>query len=244
MNRILNPMLNLRPGDFSRGWPFFVYLFLVIASYVTGQAASNALFMERFKADQLPYVDIATTVLVGVVVALYIRISRRTALNRLLIFSLLFLSANAFAFWWAAHHSGWFWLFPVLYVWVGIFGVLAPMQAWTLANYVWTTREAKRLFSMLGSGAILGGIFGGLWTKYAATWFGTESLLLAIGFFMLPCAVCVEIIWRGRAPTASSAEDVSDAPKRTLAQSLGIIRDSRLLQMIAILICISSVTTA
>jgi hypothetical protein len=48
-------------------------------------------------------------------------------------------------------------LFIVIYIWVGVFSVLAPSQVWTLANYVLTTREAKRSFGFIGSGAILGG---------------------------------------------------------------------------------------
>ena len=40
-----------------------------------------------------------------------------------------------------------------------------PAQVWTLANYVLTTREAKRSFGFIGSGAILGWIVGGLATR-------------------------------------------------------------------------------
>ena len=53
------------------------------------------------------------------------------------------------------------WLYPVVYVWVGIFGVLAPAQVWTLANYVLTPREARRLFGFVGAGATLGATVGG-----------------------------------------------------------------------------------
>jgi len=241
--------LNLRPGDLSRGWPFFSYYFLIVASYVMGGAARDALFLDKFKAVQLPYADIAIAVLVGFVVSLYLRASRRTGLKNLLILSLLFFSANAFAFWWAAHYSDWEWLFPVLYVWVGIFGVLATTQVWTLANFVWTTRESKRLFSLLGSGGILGGIFGGLLTSLAAPRFGTESLLVVMGVFSLLSGGLVEIIWRGRdaavgaAVGADEADSAEQPPEHSLWQSLRSIRESGLLQTIAVLICIASIAT-
>ena len=51
----------------------FSYLFLVIGSFVAGKATRDALFLFRFSARQLPYVDIAVAVLVGVWVAIYIR---------------------------------------------------------------------------------------------------------------------------------------------------------------------------
>ena len=68
----------------------------------------------------------------------------------------------------------------MFYIWVKVFGVLAPTQIWTLANYVLTTREAKRVFGMVGGGAIAGWIFAGYFSKAIAKTFGTESLLLGM----------------------------------------------------------------
>ncbi len=56
-------------------------------------------------------------------------------------------------------------LFVAIYIWVGVLSVLVPTQVWTLANYVMTTREAKRAFGLIGGGAILGWIVGGLATR-------------------------------------------------------------------------------
>ena len=66
----------------------------------------------------------------------------------------------------------------LIYIWVGVLSVLAPAQVWTLANFVLTTREAKRTFGLIGSGAILGWIVGGFATRLAVGRFGTESMLL------------------------------------------------------------------
>src|SRR5215510_3854748 len=168
MHRALNRVLNLQPGDLARATPFFLYYFLIIAGYSMGQVARDALFLDRFKAVQLPYADIAIAILVGFVVAFYLWVSRRTNLKNLISICLLAFALMASVFWWSAHYAKWPWLFPIIYVWVGIFGVLATAQVWTLANFVWTTREAKRLFSLLGSGGILGGIFGGFFSNFAA----------------------------------------------------------------------------
>ena len=238
----VNRALNLRPGDLGRGAPFFVYYFLIIASYTMGQVAGDALFMERFKAIQLPYADIAIAVLVGFVVALYLRASRRTNLKNLVSVCLLLFAAIAAAFWWSAHYTKWPWLFPVLYIWVGLFGVLATTQVWTLANFVWTTREAKRLFALLGSGGILGGIFGGFLGSFAVKTFGTESLLLIISFFLVLCTVLVQGIERPREPGDETA-GTNSARQSSLMQSFQVIRESPLLQTIAVLICLSSIVT-
>src|SRR5437763_537514 len=81
---------------------------------------------------------------------------RRASLHNLQTASLLFFSINLLGFWWGLHFQNWPWLSTVFYVWVGVCGVLSVAQVWTLANSVWTTPEAKRLFGMLGSGGIIG----------------------------------------------------------------------------------------
>ena len=192
----LNRVFNLRSGDFGRGGPFFLYYFLIIASFTMGQVAADALFLDRFDAVQLAYGDIAIAVLVGFVVALYLQASRKVNLKNLVSACLFLFAAIAMVFWWSVHYTRWPWLLPLLYIWVGIFGVLATTQVWTLANFMWTTREAKRLFSLLGSGGIVGGIFGGFFGNFAVKRFGTESLLLAIGFFLLACVLLVQTMNR------------------------------------------------
>ena len=158
---MIERVLHLRPGDFRRGLPLFSYYFLIIASTQIGQIARDALVLDRFSALQLPYLDISVAILIGFVVALYIRLGRMTSLRNLLLGSLCFYVVTVVVLWGAIHFYPASWILLVLYVWVGIVGALAPAQVWMLANFLWTTREAKRLFGMLGSGGILGGVFAG-----------------------------------------------------------------------------------
>jgi ATP/ADP translocase/HEAT repeat protein len=238
--------LNLRPGDLGRGAPFFFYYFFIIAANSMGLVARDPLFLDQFRPDQLPFADIAISVLVGLVVALYLRASRRTNLTSLISWFMIVFAIISTVFWWLAHYENWRWLYPVIYVWVGVSGVLAIAQVWTLANFVWTTREAKRLFSLLGSGGILGGIFGGFFSNIAVTQFGTESLLLAIGVCHLVCASLVQAISRQN-ESSSSRSALNPAPESIaqpgLMQSFQVLRQYPLLRTIAVLICLSSVVT-
>ncbi|MGH9509132.1 MAG: hypothetical protein ACRD2M_04285, partial [Terriglobales bacterium] len=195
MIRLLERVLNLRPGDFGRGSLLFLYLLLVIASYVIGKVARDALFLDKFKAVDLPWVVIGIAIFTGFVVSGYVAIGRRVSLRALLIGSLLFFSSNALLFWYLARFHQFLWLFPLFYVWVGIFGVLAPAQVWTLSNYVLTTREAKRIFGVVGGGAISGWIVGGFIAGRSKQ-FGAENLLLVMAAFHLICAALVVFIWK------------------------------------------------
>ena len=245
MTQVLERVLNLRRGDFGRAGLLFLYLFLVLTTYVAGRVARDALFLDQFRASQLPYVDISIAVLVGFVAAGYLRIARKLRPPALFTGSLLFFAANSFAFWYLSRYYHLRWLFPAFYIWVGIFGVVCPAQVWTLANYVLTTREAKRLFGVIGAGGISGGIFGGFVCKSLPKIAGTESLLLLIAVLLAGAAVPVYILARrygsspgGAAKTSSEQESVS-----SMFQSVKLIWNSRYLRAIALVVLLSSYAT-
>jgi AAA family ATP:ADP antiporter len=186
MKRWIERALNIHTGDLGRGTLLCACLFLVISSYVIGKVAGAALFLSRFQAKQLAYADISSSVLVAVVVAGYVLVARRVPLQSLLIGSTIFFASNCALFWGLAHyHFHLTWLFPVFYIWVKVFGVLAPTQIWTLANYVLTTREAKRVFGMVGGGAIAGWIFAGYFCKVIARTFAVPLNLCRADFVRL-----------------------------------------------------------
>jgi ATP:ADP antiporter, AAA family len=236
-------VLGLHPGEGRRGLLLFAYLFLIISSFVVSKAARDALFLERYSALQLPLVDISIALLVGVVVAVYIRVGRQVSLPILQAGSLVLLGATSLGFWTLAHGDEHPWLFPVIYVWVGMFGVLAPAQVWTLANFVFTTRAAKRVFGLVGSGAIAGWIAGGLFTRTVAQRFGTEPMLLAVAVALGVSAALVPVIWRAR-PEGIGEPELEEGRRGGLLDSLVVIWSSPYLRAIGALILISSLVTA
>src|SRR2546428_7090359 len=248
MKRWIERALNVHPGDLGRGTLLCACLFLVISTYKIGGVAGAALFLSRFHARQLAYADISSALLVALIVAGYVIIARRGPLPSLLVGSMLFLASNCFLFWFLAHYySGLPWLFPAFYIWVKMFGVLAATQIWTLANYVLTTREAKRVFGMVGGGAIAGWIFAGFFSKIVAKNFGTESLLLGMALFLLICTGLIVLIWRSGqvavGGTHGMAEGSAETGPRKLFDSMRLVFTSSYLRAIAALICISSMVT-
>ncbi|MGH9649752.1 MAG: Npt1/Npt2 family nucleotide transporter, partial [Terriglobales bacterium] len=244
MTRYLERAFSLRPGDLGRGILLFLYLLLIITSYVIGKVARDALFLDRFQAVQMPYADMAIAALVGFVVAAYVAVGRRSTLRNLQLGCLLLFSSNCLLFWYLAHVYKWPWLFPVFYVWVGMYGVLAPMQVWTIANYVLTTREAKRVFGLMGSGAILGWIIAGFASRLFVKRFGTESLMLGMALMLVLCAYLVVLIWRRRQENPLEAGAVSRQDSQpTVLESLRQVASSPYLRSIAAVILFSSFVT-
>lgn len=249
MLKVAERLLGLSAPELARALPLFAYLFLTMAASVASRAARDALFLDRYSALQLPYVDIAIAVLVAMVASLYIRLGQRTNLRNLQIGSLLVFAALASGFWWLSTVIGddaGGPLFVVIYIWVGVFSVLAPAQVWTLANYILTTREAKRAFGLIGGGAILGWIVGGLATTATVGRFGTESMLLYVSGSLVMCAGLVAWIWRRR---PDYVDDEAPASRRVdgegsgLRASIALLRESRYIRAIALLVCLSAFAT-
>jgi ATP:ADP antiporter, AAA family len=247
VNHWVERALNIHPGDLRRGALLSSCLFLIISAYVIGKVARDALFLGEFSAVRLPYADIASGILVGFIVFLYLRVGRRMSLGNLLIASPLVFAGTCFLFWFLAHYYNPRWLFPVFYIWVGIFGVLAPTQVWTLANYLLTTREAKRIFGMIGGAGICGWIFAGYISKVVTGRFGTESLLVVMTALLLICAALMAVASRGGQLTLDLAKELSRNLSATgrndLRDSVHSVFSSSYLRAIAVVICISSFAT-
>jgi AAA family ATP:ADP antiporter len=110
---------------------------------------------------------------------------------------------------------------------------------------VLTTREAKRSFGFIGSGAILGWIVGGFATRTAVSQFGTESMLGFVAITLLLCAGLVVMIWRDRPEYVGNETPASGKVKDRfpLWGALRLIRESAYLRAIASLILIAALTT-
>jgi len=237
---------NLQRGDGRRAALLFTYLLLILTCYQLGKSARAALFLSVYKASKLPYADMAIAILVGFVITIYVRIGRRVVLRDLLVGCLLLFAIVQGGFWYLVRFQPQLtWQYPAFYIWVGILGVLAPMQVWTLANYLLTTREAKRVFGLVAAGGISGAILAGLLADRLAKTpgLGTESVLLVMTILLVLCSVLVIALWRERRMAAVAVDSHSPPSPRGLRESLGTVFASPYLRSIAMLITLASLAT-
>jgi AAA family ATP:ADP antiporter len=237
-------LLASRKDDYLNSALLFVYLFLVITSLMIAKSVSTALFISQFGALQLPYAILGQTILITLLVAIYLHLSRTFWQSQLIPLTLLFLAANAVLLWgllrWRMPG-----VIPALYLWGGMFGVIAPVQVWTLGNYIFTTREARQYFSFIGSGGILGFIFGGYLSKKLAPVVGAENLLPSIAGFCCLAALLVRHLWQRNHERIADlqAEAAATTEPISLKQSAKYIRDSKYLLLITALVTIASLAT-
>lgn len=156
------------------------YFFLAMASVSIVKSLQNGLYLHKVGFDyRLPLIYVGLAVLSGPVVMLYRKLSRRYSNLWLGSCTLVVFVLSMLLFALLVVRPGW-WIYLLFYAWGSVFSVLLPTQGWVIAGDLFTTREAKRLFSILGTGGILGGAAGGYYTALGARQFGSQGLLIQV----------------------------------------------------------------
>src|SRR5438876_4855724 len=191
-------LLNVRRSELRPASLLFFFLFLAIGSYIIGISVGLAMFLNAYP-NGLPHVIMATALVVAGFISIYIRISTRVGLKHLVIGSLIFFGLSFFIFWWMTFQHGRL-VYALIYVWVGMAGAMAPSMGWTVANYILTAREARRVFGFIGAGQVLGAPVAGFFTAAATRHVRPEGLVPVIGLLMVLCAGLIWMLFREPRP--------------------------------------------
>lgn len=176
-----------------------LYIFLVITVLLIVKPIVNALFLSQLGASHLPYGYILVAIIAVITTYYYNKGIKQFSLLKVTSISLisfaLFFLALAFIILRGLLND---WMLYVYYVGISLFAVIATSQFWILANLVFDSREAKRLFGFIGAGAIAGGIFGGYLTSVIVSAFGNISAIVLAAVFISLCVPIMHKIWKLR----------------------------------------------
>lgn len=241
--------LDVRPGEGTPLLVTFLYMALAVGSFLLAKPIRNGLFLGEYGSSKLVYVYLMVPLVLSVFVPLYTAVAERTSERLVTTASLLLLSASVLAFWWTLTYYPAPWLSAAFYVWVNCYGVIAAVQAWTFASAVFDTRQARRLFGLVGSGASFGAILGGLLAGILVGALGTINLLLVLAGLIAATAVVVNAGWHLRRPepTPSRRLTVDAGPRARrrvpLFDSLALIARTPYLRNISLLVSLVAITT-
>jgi ATP:ADP antiporter, AAA family len=219
----------------------FAYIALVVAAFLLAKPIRNGLFLGEYGPYALVYVYAAVPIVLAAFVSIYARIAARFGSRVVAMGTLIFFSANVLLFWYGfSFHT--FWLLPgIFYLWVNCFGIIAPVQAWNLTNALFDTRQAKRLFGLIGSGASLGAIAGGLLARVLVEPVGgTVNLLLVLALLIASAALLVGVVTVRRRP---GAERPARSGPRRYSDTWKEIGSTPYLRLIAGLVFLMAIVT-
>jgi len=242
IRRLLEPVVQLREGESTTAALMFAYSFLAMTAYNILKPITRSKFISDLGADNLPWVQLVAGILIGFIMQGYSRaialVPRRWAIPVTQAGCVVLILA-----FWVLFQSGQDWASVGFYVLGLILGILLISQFWTLANDIYDPRQAKRLFGFIGGGASLGGATGAAITAVVVKEVGTVNLLLVSAAIMIVCLLLVVAIVRREASDGASTVGAEEEGVSG-GEAIRMLRDSKHLQIIAIVIACAAMGAA
>lgn len=200
----------------------FGYLLCVLFAYYIVKPVSRAMFLTKFDIDKLPGLYILIAIFGGFLAYLYSKLATKSSLRDAVLWATVFWVATLLVMWWliGLHLS---WMIYVLNIWVSLFSIISVSQGWLVASNLFDTREAKRLYPLLGMGMVLGAAFGGEFTSRTAVLVGTENLLLASAVMVALAYACFRLSIKSSGTDMKSAR--AGQKEETDFSFTGMMRD-------------------
>jgi len=240
LRRALAPLAELREGEARTALMMFAYSFLAMTAYNILKPITRSKFISGLGADNLPYVQLAAGLLIGVLMERYSALAGRVP-RRFVVPATLGSMAVVLVGFWALFQTAGEWVSVAFYLLGLILGILLISQFWTLANDIYDPRQAKRVFGLIGGGSSLGGMTGAGLTALIVTRIGTRNLLLCSAAVLVLCTLLVTLIIRREKGAGRSGAGVLEEEGVSGKEALRLLRESRHLQVIALVIGFAAV---
>ena len=243
MRNRIGQLLQVRPGEGVITCLMFSYVAWVLAFYYILKPMRSALFLKDLPATDLPNAYLLTAFVAAPLVTLVFRCSRRLSVIALISFTQLGVIGSLLLFRWAV--AAQFRFLPYAYfAYVQIVSVVCISQFWLLAGCVFDGRQARRIYGLLGAGAITGCILGSLVTDLLKDKPMTAMLGICAGI----CAALIglaHLIWRRRAADVQGARELAEGAESAegAREALRIIFGSRLLKLLVSLVFLTMIAS-
>lgn len=242
---MLRPVVQLRDGESTTALLMFLYSFLAMTSYNIVKPITRSEFISSLGADNLPWVQFGAGVLIGVLMQGYTILMKPVPRRWTIPVTQAGMAGVLVLFWFLFTSIGADWIAVAFYVLALILGILLISQFWTLANDVYDPRQAKRIFGFIGGGASLGGATGAALTAFLVESLGAIQMLLVSASIMGLCFFIVTVIMR-REKSAGTTDATKTGEEEGVSsgEALQLLRSSRHLQVIALVIAFAAVGAA
>jgi ATP:ADP antiporter, AAA family len=214
-------------------------LFVIMAGHTVLETARDSLFLARMPIERLPWAYVLISVAALVAAEFDRHLRRRIPPRRLLSLTLLggALGCVGFSEPFRQHAT---WAPHAFYVWVALIATLAITQFWLLLSELFTVAEAKRLYSLIAAGGMLGAGFGGALTRIGSSQARGDGWLLLLGAALLALAglpgfFAPAEVDNAAAPELGTMRNASSAALRDL-------RSERYLRRVLVLTLLSTIT--
>jgi ATP/ADP translocase/HEAT repeat protein len=199
-------LFDIRAGEYRRTVFMSLYLLFVMFAYYVLRTASEAMFLNKFDIDKLPNLYILMAIFGGGLAFAYSKTAARTSLHTAVTWTVFLSVACLLGMWYPLRNRNATTMIWVFAVWVRLFSIVTVTQGWVVASNLFTSREAKRVYGLLGMGMVAGAVFGGEFTTRMVRFIGTNNLLFASIPLVLIAYGCYLIAVAGRTSSVTKAK--------------------------------------
>ncbi len=212
--------------------------FCITADYGIVRPVSNSIFLTQHGTDLFPYAWLAIVPLNFLLVELYNRFLNRLGVQRMFITIVLFSAfVNTFC---AIFMTKIPFLAFFFYVWKEIYVMLLFQQLWSVIHSTIQMGQAKFLYGLIFAFGGVGGIVGSILPSFFAVSMGSPNLLFAS--IPLFTALTFGFIYLLRY-SSFTQEKNEQKPIRNFWQGIRVIRNSKYLLFILIIVVLMQIAT-
>jgi ATP/ADP translocase len=217
-------------GDQHRaGWIATVTALVVVAGFIAGKAARDAILLSHFGIKTLPIFITISALIALPIILVAGKLMTRFGPARLM--PALNLISAAFSV------VEWFLLarYPrsttiAIYFHLSTSGAVLVSGFWSIINERFDVQSAKRHIGRIGMGATLGGIAGGMIAQGTAVYLAPDAILLVLAGLQVACAVTLYL-----------SRDTSIRPPSAPRFALGVVTRSQLLRNLGFVVVLGAV---
>jgi hypothetical protein len=200
--------LNVRSGEGRLLSLLLLLFFLKGICDVSMVTTASALFLAEFRSTSLPYIYIASAVVVTMLGLAYSSLATRFSVPALFQITVTFSVATIATFHYALSQPNSKWLVMGLMVWREVIYMLLNVACWAQVALLFNVRQSKRLFPLIAAGDIGSSAIGGAVIPFIVGQIGALQLLW---FAEASTALCVVVsFYVGRAAKAVGSESLQE----------------------------------
>lgn len=180
----------------------FAFFFFVIAAFWTLKPLRTSSAVKEFGIELYPLLKQGIVIVVPLIVSLYSLLANKLS-RKQLVYSLTgyFLAANL-VFWYLLTFRPSAGVQLAFFFHVDTYVTVMVTVFWTYLNDIYQEVGARKVYGLIGTGGLAGGVLGALVSGWASELLGSHIVLVS-ALFMAPVLGAVFLLERGRVPTAT-----------------------------------------
>jgi len=187
---ILRRVVNPDHDDFRKVVFLQLAIFMIISVLMILKPLGTSLMLNAFGINIMPIAFVSIAFAAIIIHFGLILLRKAFPLNHAIVinfsFHILIISAIALALYFDQLRG---WYTVAVYVYISLFSVITVTLFFQYCQSLLSIREAKRVLSHVGVGAIAGGVFGGYFTSATVSYINNTGLLLSAVFFLIFAAL-------------------------------------------------------